>query len=80
MYMGILGVRQNNIINALTIITLTVQFAEGALFITVSCLHLCSNSTAFSQLWCTHVGQEEPKLVYTLFCCKLVKLLQRIVL
>ncbi len=20
--------------------------------------------------WCTHVGQEEPKLVYTLFCCK----------
>ena len=21
-------------------------------------------------LWCTHVGQEEPKLVYTLFCCK----------
>ncbi len=22
------------------------------------------------QLWCTHVGQEEPKLVYTLFCCK----------
>ncbi len=25
-----------------------------------------------SQLWCTHWGQEEPKLVYTLFCCKLV--------
>ncbi len=24
-------------------------------------------------LWCTHVGQEEPKLVYTLFCCKPVK-------
>ena len=21
-------------------------------------------------LWCTHVGQEEPKVVYTLFCCK----------
>ncbi len=25
-----------------------------------------------SQLWCTHWEQEEPKLVYTLFCCKLV--------
>ena len=22
------------------------------------------------QLWCTHWGQEEPKPVYTLFCCK----------
>ncbi len=27
----------------------------------------------YSQLWCTHWGQEEPKLVYTLFCCKLVE-------
>ena len=32
--------------------TLTVQFIEGALFITVSCLNLCSNST----LW-LHVKQ-----------------------
>ncbi len=29
---------------------------------------------SYSQLWCTHVGQEAPKLVYTLFCCKLVDL------
>ncbi len=28
-----------------------------------------------SQLWCRHWGQEEPKLVYTLFCCKLVQCL-----
>ena len=25
-----------------------------------------------ASIWCTHVGQEEAKLVYTLFCCKLV--------
>ncbi len=25
-----------------------------------------------AQLWCTHRGQEEPKPVYTLFCCRLV--------
>ncbi len=23
-----------------------------------------------ASIWCTHVRQEEPKLVYTLFCCK----------
>ena len=30
------------------LVTLTVHVVEGALFITVSCLHLGTNSTAFT--------------------------------
>ena len=37
-----------NMFNRYNPITLAVQFIEGTFFLTVSCLQLCSNSTAFS--------------------------------
>ncbi len=31
------------------------------------CIHARADN---NKIWCTHCGQEEPKLVYTLFWCK----------
>ncbi len=41
----------------------------------IQCVHrgVCIHAWADNNIiWCTHFGQEEPKLVYTLFWCKLV--------
>ncbi len=69
------GLQQKRVYTSLGRLKLILCFVSARTYIYLCSRLMLARTIRWysSQLWCTHWGQEEPKLVYTLFCCKLVK-------